>query len=165
MRPPQDYTLDALRQMIGVSEIYQRNMFDKDLMGMNSHQFIDQFCTVKLMGPRGCGHSTSLIQLVKERFSNWVAIIVPDRDYNNRYLEQRIRQIWGHRHRILVVRGWRPRGTPENPTWQPEHIDAIMIDNASYWDDQQLKRIRIDTIRTAEWHIKKKIPFFYIEVQ
>ena len=165
MRPPQEYTLDALRQLVGVSEIYQRAMFDRQLMGMNTHHFISEFCLIKLMGPRGCGHTTALIQLAKERFRNWVIIITPEHSAHKAHVEAKIRQVWGIRHRILVIRGWTARDTIQRPHWEPESVDAIMIDMASHWNHTQLERIRMDTYHTAEYHIQKKEPFFYIEVQ
>ena len=162
MRPLYEYTLDALRQMVGISDITQREMLEKN-SGMSYPQFVEEFCVVHLRGPRGCGHTSALIELAKERFINWVVLITPDPRHFSIAVQNRIRQMWGPRNRISVVRS--ADGIRERFVWTPGSIDAVMIDNANYWNDGQLKRIQIDTGHLAHHKIEKKEPFFYIYVQ
>ena len=167
MRPLYEYTLDALRQMVGVSAVTQERALKGDAFGkaksMSDLQFLEEFCTIRLGGPRQCGHTTALIQLAQERFANWVILITPDPHTFSRNVEDKIRERWGNRNRISVVRG--ANGLRERFVWTPGSVDAIMVDNANHWDHTQLRRIQLDTHHLAKHRLERGKPFFYIYVQ
>ena len=166
MRPLYEYTLDALRQIVGVSAVTQERLFKENnlYVEMPQMQFIEDFCTIHLKGPRQAGHTMAMLHLIKERFANKVVLIVPN-STTRHHIANKAYDVLGSRwqNRVLVING--ARDIDQRYVFNPGSIDAILVDNASYWDHDQLKRIVIDTIRIARGRLDKSIPFFYIMVQ
>ena len=132
MRPLQEYTLDALRQLVGVSEITQKTMLeDKSIGSFSPHQFANDFCTIRFKGPRQCGHTHALIKLSKERFFKWTLLVTHNHGMAD-HTRRLITQIIGHRNRIHVIGGY---SNWDRSKFVVDSVDVIMVDCASYFRD------------------------------
>ena len=139
MRPLHEYTLDELRQIVGVSAVTQESLFKENNLYVEMPQlrFIEEFCTVYLKGPRQCGHTMAMLHLVKERFSgapgSSTILLIPD-NISQHHIASKAYDVLGHRwqNRLMVIRG--ARDLDQRYVFNPGTIDAILIDNASYWD-------------------------------
>jgi len=162
MRPLYEYTLDALRQMVGISAIKQQEAFKNEVYeSMTSLQFYNELCTVGLKGPRQCGHSSALVLLAKERFAGSTLIVTHNHGAAD-HMNHQIRNLIGDRNRIFIITG--ARGLRERYTFAAGTVDAIMVDNASYVGRSDCERVILDTMHIAQGKTDHKKPFFYIFV-
>jgi len=76
----------AALQMIGLSETAQRECADQHKKHMSPLAWAKEFCTIKVCGPRGCGHTTAALDLVRY-FHGRCVCILPNESMAKRFVK------------------------------------------------------------------------------
>jgi len=149
----------AALQMIGLSETAQRECADHK-KHMSPLAWAKEFCTIKVCGPRGCGHTTAALDLVRY-FHGRCVCILPNESMTGRFfrlaLKKKIEFAWGDPRRMCL--SIQDKHAIFGAGAEAEYLDAVIVDPSSFVSARTLDE---NVYVHFMYHAQRQERFFFV---
>lgn len=149
--------IESITSLIELSRIHQSELV-LNQAHVGSLRWLKESCTVKVCGPRRCGHTTAICHLLTTEFNK--AVIVATCRKTARILEYTIRS-HNLQDRALV----RSASSFDTLKGIDDEVEAIIVDNASDYQPDGVELIYSQAIPFAEKLRKENRPFLLVFLQ
>lgn len=123
---------EAIKNMIEICEEQQPEVLQMK-MHIGSQRWLEQFCSIRIAGPRRSGHTTAILSLVKEKYKR--ALVLTQNMQMAKTIETELKRL------DLSDKAVVSSVNSENPLRGIEPFEAVIVDCSSMLTDEEIERV------------------------